>query len=320
LIKVAEYIKEHYQAPSILIGHSLGGAAILKAASQLKYIKAMITIGAPSEPSHVAHLIESKQDQIIKEGEAQVQIGGRPFTIKKQFIEDIESINLLETVKSLRIPYLLMHSPQDNVVGIQNAGELYQAAFHPKSFISLDGADHLLSKKDDALYAASIIGAWLRKFVDLEALNKTLPSIKGEQVLAHLNVNDNFTTQISTNSHQMIADEPASIGGDNLGPSPYEYLNAALGSCTALTIKMYAQRKEWNLQEVFVYLSHAKKHAEELGVVSEGKGKIDHISKKIKFIGDLNAEQKTRLLEIASKCPVHRTLQNDIHIETEEYI
>ncbi len=147
-----------------------------------------------------------------------------------------------------------------------------------------------------------------------------MPLIKGEQVLAHLNVNDNFTTQISTNSHQMIADEPASIGGDNLGPSPYEYLNAALGSCTALTIKIYAQRKEWNLQEVFVYPSHAQKHAEELGVVSEGKGKIDHISKKIKLVGDLNAEQKTRLLEIASKCPVHRTLQNDIHIETEESI
>lgn len=320
LLHVAQFIEEKYQAPSILLGHSLGGAAILKAASKLKSIKAMVTIGAPAEPEHVTHLFEEKERVIKEMGEAEVEIAGRSFTIKEQFINDVEKVNLSDTVKNLRIPYLIMHSPQDRVVDIENARKLYENAFHPKSFISLDGSDHLLSKKADALYAATIIGAWIKRFVDIDMDEANRKSVEGEQVLVHLNTEDDFTAQIYTEDHHLIADEPVSIGGDNLGPSPYEYLNAALGSCTAMTVKMYAARKEWDLKEVFVYLSYDKKHAEELGIIPDKPGKLDFIQKKIKFEGNLTEEQREKLLEIAGKCPVHRTLLNEVHINTEEIL
>ena len=317
LVKVSDYLTENFEAPSLLIGHSLGGAAVLMASKFLKNIKAIVTIGAPSEPEHVAQLFANQKDRIVEDGEAEVKIGGRPFTIKKQFIEDLQNTNLLDQVEQMRIPYLIMHSPQDAIVDISNARALYVKAFHPKSFISLDGADHLLSKKEDALYAASLIGAWLVRYLQLEVQKPKL-STNGEQVLAHLNVEDNFTTQIYTDSHHLVADEPESFGGNNLGPSPYEYLNAALGSCTALTIKMYAARKKWALEEVYVYLTYAKKHAEEIGLEIEQTGKIDVIEKKIKFKGELDDDQRKRLLEIASKCPVHKTLQNKVQIQTKE--
>lgn len=318
LVSVSDYLSKNYKAPTLLIGHSLGGAAVLMATKFLKNIKAIVTIGAPSEPAHVTHLFANQEDLIKEKGEAEVHIGGRPFKIQQQFIEDLKENKLLDHVKAMRIPYLILHSPQDTIVGISNAKALYVNAFHPKSFISLDGADHLLSKKEDALYAANLIGTWLVRYLLVKDVEKKKLSTNGEQVLAHLNVEDNFTTQIYTESHHLIADEPASFGGENLGPSPYEYLNAALGSCTALTMKMYAARKEWPLEEVFVYLSYAKKHASELDLETEEMGKIDFIEKKIKFKGDLSEEQKQRLLEIASKCPVHKTLQNKIHIKTKE--
>ena len=212
---------------------------------------------------------------------------------------------------------MILHSPQDNIVEIKNAAELYQSAFHPKSFISLDGADHLLSKKEDAVYAANMIATWITKYFPQP--EETAPlSTKGEQVVAHLNLENKFTTEIHTPHHHLTADEPASVGGDNLGPSPYELLNSALGACTVMTIKMYAERKGWDLKEVFVYLSYQKKHSDDLDLETDLTGNIDHIAKKIVFIGNLDDKQRKRLLQIASKCPVHKTLQNQVIIETIE--
>lgn len=317
LISVSEYLRVHFESPSVLIGHSLGGAAVLMAASKLENIKAIVTIGAPSEPEHVRNLFNAELPAIEESGQAEVNIGGRPFLIKKQFIEDLEQNSLVDIVKTLRRPYLILHSPQDKIVGIKNAAELYQNAFHPKSFISLDGADHLLTKKEDAIYAATMIAAWLTKYFPQEDTPKAI-STNGEQVVAHLNLENNFTTEIHTPNHHLTADEPISVGGDNLGPSPYELLNSALGACTAMTIKMYAERKGWDLKEVYVYLTYQKKHADDIAIETASNGNIDHITKKIVFLGDLDEKQRTRLLQIASKCPVHKTLQNEVIIESIE--
>ena len=311
-------MKTNYGIAEIIIGHSLGGAASILAASKLTDIKAIVTIGSPSEPSHVKHLFDNDMEKIKAEGVAKVSIGGRPFNIKKQFIKDLEDNPLSEVIKSLRKPILIMHSPQDTVVGIENAGELYKNAWHPKSFISLDGADHLLSKKEDAIYAAEIIGSWMKKYFPQET-EKRLDT-KGEQVVANLDLSDNFTTEIYTSKHQLIADEPASIGGADLGPSPYELINAGLGACTVMTIKLYAERKGWELNEVKVYLTYEKKHSEEIAEADATPGKIDHIQKKIELIGNLDSSQRKRLIEIASKCPVHKTLTSQTIINTEEIL
>ncbi len=316
LVEVSEYLAQHYQMPSLLVGHSLGGAAVLMASVQLPAIQAVAVIGAPAEAAHVAHLFQEDLPEIVARGEALVHIGGRPFTIKKQFVEDIKANRVLEVVKKLRKPLLILHSPQDAIVGIENAAKLYQAAFHPKSFVSLDGADHLLSNRDDSNYVAAVIGAWVGRYLEKPA--EKLLSTKGEQVATHLDLENKFTTKISNGRHAILADEPAKIGGDDLGFSPYELLNASLGACTAMTIKMYAERKGWALKEVFVYLSYARKHAEDVKLDNGKMGMVNHIAKKIELIGDLNEEQRRRLIEIAAKCPVHRTLAESVVIETGE--
>ncbi len=315
LIAVSEYLSEHYSPPGLLIGHSLGGAAVIMAAKRIKHLHALVTIGAPSEPAHVTHLFGTKHSDIEQKGEAEVHIGGRPFRIRKQFIDDLHHHNAKQIVSDLRVPYLILHSPQDQIVSIDNAAELYQAAHHPKSFISLDGADHLISSKEDARYVAGVISAWAERYLPMS--DDSPLSTEGEQVVVHLNTENKFTSEVFTEKHHFIADEPASVGGSDLGPSPYELLNSAVGTCTAMTIKMYADRKKWDLQEVFVYLSYAKKHADEL-MLDDRSGRIEYIHKKIRLVGDLDREQRTRLLEIASKCPVHRTVQGEVHIDTVE--
>ncbi|NQX78437.1 alpha/beta fold hydrolase [Gilvibacter sp.] len=316
LITVAEYLEKQYEAPAMLIGHSLGGAAVLAAAAQLDSIKAIVTIGAPAEVDHVTHLFADGLNEIEQTGSAEVNIGGRPFRIKKQFVDDLKSRNLLETVKGLKIPYLIMHSPQDLTVGIENAAKLYHAAFHPKSFISLDGADHLLTNKIDAIYVADMIGTWAGKY--FPELDEDMISTKGEQVVVHLDLENNFTSEVFTPHHTLIADEPKSVGGEDLGPSPYELLNASLGACTVMTLKMYAQRKGWDLQEVFCYLTYSKKHTDDLpeDLEVEATGQIDHIQKTLEFVGDLDEKQRERLKQIASKCPVHKTLTSPTIIDT----
>ena len=316
LLTVANYLEKEYQAPAMLIGHSLGGAAVLAAAAHLDSVKAMVTIGAPAEVDHVTHLFADGLEEIEETGSAEVNIGGRPFRIKKQFVEDLRSRNLLETINGLKVPYLIMHSPQDTTVAIENAAKLYHAAFHPKSFISLDGADHLLTNKVDAVYVADMIGTWSGKY--FPELDQELISTKGEQVVVHLDLENNFTSEVFTPHHTLIADEPNAVGGDDLGPSPYELLNAALGACTVMTLKMYAQRKGWDLREVFCYVTYSKKHADDLPQEQDSDvvGQIDHIQKTLEFIGDLDDKQRERLKQIASKCPVHKTLTSTTIIDT----
>ncbi len=315
LISVNDYMTEHYNAPCLIIGHSLGGAAAIVAASKLNNIKAVATIGAPANVNHVKHLFSHGIDDIETAGDVQVNIGGRPFKINQEFVSDFDKINLPEITKSLRKPILILHSPTDTIVGINNAQELYINAHHPKSFVSLDNADHLLSNSKDSMYVGNIIGAWVTRYFPQQE-NEMLET-NGEQLVGHLNlIEDNFTTSIQSKNHTLIADEPASIGGDDFGPSPYEYLNAALIACTAMTLKLYAERKKWDLQEVFVYVTHSRKHSDDLEIELEKPTFLDHISKKLKFVGNLDEKQKNRLKQIASKCPVHKTLASEVIFDT----
>jgi uncharacterized OsmC-like protein/pimeloyl-ACP methyl ester carboxylesterase len=315
LIAVSDYMFSNYKAPSLLIGHSLGGAAVISAAAKLENIKAVATIGAPATISHVTNLFSHGIDEIKDKGEVEVNIGGRPFKINNEFIDDFSKTDLLSIVKNMRKPMLILHSPTDTIVGIKNAEQLYQQAHHPKSFVSLDNADHLLSKSEDSNYAGNMIGVWVQRYFNAQE-NEMLET-KGEQLVGHLNLlENNFTTSIQTKKHTMIADEPASAGGDDFGPSPYEYLNAGLVACTAMTLKLYAQRKNWDLQEVFVYVTHSRKHSDDLGIEVNKPSYLDHISKKLKFVGNLDETQKQRLKEIASKCPVHKTIASEVVFET----
>ena len=318
LVDVCKFLKENYKAPQLLIGHSLGGTAVLMAAFQLPEVKGVVTIGSPSDPGHVKKLIKYTPGKFENADEYEANIGGRPFSIQKQFIDDLDKNDLLGKIKNLDKALLIMHSPQDTMVEISNAAELYNNAFHPKSFVSLDGADHLLMNKGDALYAAEVIGAWATRYIELPKKEENAKiSTEGEQVVAHLNLENGFTTQIYTDNHHITADEPVDFGGDDVGPSPFELLNAAVGACTVMTLKLYAERKKWDLKEVFVYLNYSKKHAAELAIETEEMGQIDVIEKKIKLVGDLDEVQKEKLKEIASKCPVHKTVSNKVVFETE---
>jgi len=314
---VHDYVKEHYEAPTLIVGHSLGGAAAIVAGSQIEAIKAVATIGAPSSVEHTAKHFSHGIEDIESKGEINVNIGGRPFIINKEFVENFSNNDLLETVKELRKPLLVLHAPFDKIVGIDNAQALFVNAVHPKSFVSLDTADHLLTKQEDSVYAGDVIGSWAKRY--LKPKPNKMYETNGEQLVGHLDVvNDNFTTVLQTVKHTLIADEPESVGGDDLGPSPYELLNASLAACTAMTLKMYANRKKWDLKEVYVYLSHTKQHVSDMDSKSDNSNssRIDVLTKKLKFEGELTEEQKERLKEIASRCPVHKTLESDIKIET----
>lgn len=310
LISVNNYLVANHEAPTLLIGHSLGGAAVLMAAQQLGNVKAVATIGAPSSAKHVAQLFGDKKEDILENGQAKLSIGGRPFEMKKQFLDDLEQHSSEDVLPKLRIPILILHSPQDTVVGIDNAAQIYKLARHPKSFISLDGADHLLSKKEDSLYAARSIATWADRYLNTGQTTQVLKP-NDAQIVAHLNLQDGFITQISNGNNSLLADEPKSAGGEDLGLSPYELVQAGLGACTNMTLKLYAERKQWPLKEVYTHLSFSRQTIDEK--------KVDLITKKIELEGDLTDEQKQRLVEIAAKCPVNKTLMAGIHIETLNY-
>lgn len=312
---VHNYMDTHYKAPSLLVGHSLGGAAVLVAASKIKAVKAVATIGAPATVNHVKHLFLHQVEELKEKGNVEVSIGGRPFVINQDFVSEFDKTDLPTTVKNLRKPLLVLHSPFDKIVGIENAEQLYKSALHPKSFITLDDADHLLSKEKDSKYVGDVIGTWAKRY--FPKVENIMLETKGEQLVGHLNsVEDNFTTSIQTKNHSLIADEPLSVGGSDFGPSPYEYLNAALAACTVMTLKMYAERKKWDLREVFVYISHSRQHSDDLQVEVDKPKYLDYISKKLKFVGNLDAVQKERLKEIASRCPVHKTIASKVVFET----
>lgn len=314
LVAAANFLKENYKAPSIMVGHSLGGAAAVLAAAQLPEVKAVSIINSPSYPSHVLKLIGEHAEDIAKNGKAKVNLGGRSFTIKKQFLDDLESNSLLTTVSDLDKALLILHSPQDRTVAIKNAEEVYKAAHHPKSFISLDGVDHMLSKTEDSQYVGKVIASWASKYVEIP-VEDTINS--KHQVSASLYHDATYTTQLKLGRHALIADEPTRFGGDDFGPTPYEYLSASLASCTSITVQMYAKRKNWDLQHIQVDVDYDKKHALDCENCEDQTAKIDTFSKSISFTGNLTEEQKSRLLDISKKCPVHRTLENNIQIITE---
>ena len=309
LVAAADYLRDELQAPNVLVGHSLGGAAVLAAAHRVPECQAVATIGAPASPEHVRHLFAAKQNEIESEGEAVVELAGRPFRIQKQFLDDLAEHCSAERIGALKRALLIFHSPQDNIVGIENASTIYLAARHPKSFVSLDGADHLLSRRSDAAYVADVLSAWASRYVEMDA---------GETAAGDVVVSGrgSYLQHVHARSHTLFADEPASMGGGDLGPSPYELLLGALGTCTSMTLRMYADRKKWPLESVRVTLRHERVHAKDCEDCESGKGLIDQFTRELEVTGDLDEAQRTRLLEIANKCPVHRTLHNEIKVRT----
>ena len=314
LLSAAYALEQRYQAPQILIGHSLGGAAVLSAAVQLESIRAVVTIGAPSSADHVKHLFKDSVEQIQNEGEAAVSLGGREFLIKKQFLEDIDRYASPESLGSLNAALLIFHSPLDTYVSIDEAGRIYQAAKHPKSFISLDRADHLFTRPDDSEYVADSIAAWVSRYLRSERNTEYQPAglDEGEVLISELN--HEFLRGMHSSSHYLRADEPLKFGGSNLGPTPYDLLLMALGSCTSMTLRMYAKRKKLPLEDVNIRLRHERVHATDC---IDCNKKIERITRDIELIGDLDKAQRKHLLEIADRCPVHRTLESDLEILSE---
>jgi len=321
LISAASYLEENYAAPTLIIGHSLGGAAVLAAAHSINPIKAVVTIGAPATAHHIEHLFTGAKEEIYQQEQATVDLAGRQFTIKKQFLEDINRYNDIDHIAKLDKALLVFHSPIDDTVSIDEAAKIYTAAKHPKSFISLDKADHLLSRREDSEYVSEVIASWAARYLDLsdareEKSSGTASAVAQGQVVI-TEQNQKFTRRIYTEKHQLIADEPLSFGGSDLGPNPYEYLLGSLGACTSMTMRMYANRKKLKLDNIEIILSHSRIHAEDCEECESTDGFVDRIDKVIKLEGDLSDEEKRRLLEIADKCPVHKTLHNEILIDSQ---
>ncbi len=317
LVRAADHLRETRGAPAILIGHSLGGAAILAAAARIPDAKAVVTIAAPSDPAHVTHLFRDRIEDIRRHGKVEVQLAGRPFHITSEFLDDIAEHSLMAQVTKLHKALLIMHSPVDDTVGIDNATQIFVAAKHPKSFVSLASADHLLSGKRDSAYVADVIAAWAERYVDL-ALPEQAPASDNapRKVVVSETRNGKFQQTVSVGPHQLVADEPIAAGGDDSGPGPYDYLLAGLGACTSMTMRMYADRKSLPLDRVTVTLEHRKIHAEDCAECETRTGMLDQIERAITIEGALDAEQRTKLMEIADKCPVHRTLKSEIRIVT----
>jgi putative redox protein len=320
LVAAADFMRGRMQAPKILIGHSLGGAAVLAGAARIPESLAVATIGAPSDPGHIKHLFGPKVAEIEAAGEAEITIAGRPFRVKRQFLDDIEQHRLSDAIGKLGKALVVFHAPRDEVVSIDNAAQIFLAAKHPKSFISLDQADHLLRRREDAEYVAEMLAAWASRYIGkgreaLQGLDVPAPARPGEVVVAETRTG-RFTQGVAAGAHRLVADEPIEVGGDDRGPGPYDYLLAGLGACTSMTLRLYAERKNLPLERVIVRLVHDKIHASDCADCETKEGKIDYIERNIEIVGALDAEQRQRLLEIADKCPVHRTLQSEIKIAT----
>ncbi len=312
LISAAKFLEKNYQSPTVMIGHSLGGTATLVAAKELSSVKAVVTIGSPFDPNHVKHLFHPTLEGIDKNEKITVNIGGRPFKIKKEFIDKLDETKMETTIRGLKKALLVLHSPQDTIVGIENAAAIYTAAMHSKSFISLDDADHLLSNENDSLYTGEIIACWVKKYIAGPAVEE----LTSDRKVVVRTGPSGFTTEIRAGNHSFIADEPVSIGGKDLGPTPYDFVSAALGACTSMTLRMYADRKNWPLQNIKVHLQHGKIYTIDSQDMDNPKSMIDHIERELELEGDLSEEQRMRLLEIADKCPVHKTLNSGISIKT----
>lgn len=325
LFAAAEFLQENYAAPQILIGHSLGGSAVLAVAKQIESVRAVVTINSPATAEHVKHLFDDAHNEILNNQSAKVSLGGRSFTIQKQFIEDLDRHNTLDHIKELGKALLVFHSPVDQIVSIDEATRIYLAAKHPKSFITLDQADHLLSDKDDANYVAAVITAWVSRYLadsfssESASTNSrqddALPIIESGTVIVRER-DKKFAREIFTQQHRLVSDEPVEQGGADSGANPYELLLAALGSCTSMTLRMYANHKKLDLEAIEVTLRHSRVHLDDCETCDDKNTLVDKIDREIKLVGRLDDDQRKRLLEIADKCPVHKTLVNEIVIET----
>ena len=309
-------LAERGLAPQLLIGHSLGGAAVLAAARRIEGVRAVATIGAPSDPAHVLTHLGGALERIRSEGAAEVTLGGRRVRIGRAFVEELEERALLERVHDLKTPLLVLHAPRDDIVGIEHAGRIFVAARHPKSFISLEPADHLLTRHEDADYAAAMIATWAARHLQpAQAEADAAEPAEGEVEVAETG-QGRFVQAVRIGHHHLTADEPASSGGQDLGPSPYDFLLAGLGACTSMTLRLYAEHKKLPLERVRVVLRHRKVHARDCADCETKEGKLDEIERRIFVQGDLDEAQRRRLLEIADRCPVHRTLEGEVKVRS----
>jgi putative redox protein len=315
LVAAADYLRQSRGVPAILIGHSLGGAAVLAAAHRIPDAVAVVTIAAPCDPAHVTGLFKEHIDKIRSHGEVEVSLAGRPFRIKREFLDDIAEQRIPDRLANLRRALLIFHSPTDDIVGIENASRIFTAAKHPKSFVSLAGADHLLSRRSDAVYVANVIAAWAERYLE-RPIERGDDQIETGTVLVRETGGGKFQQEIVSGPHRFLADEPVKVGGLDSGPSPYDLLLAGLGACTSMTLRLYADHKKLPLERVSVRLVHSRIHAEDCLNCETKEGMVDRIDRNITMEGALDADQRRRLLEIADKCPVHRTLESEIEIRT----
>jgi len=315
LVLAADYLRAADGAPSLLIGHSLGGTAVLAAAERVPEATAVVTLGAPANPRHVKGLFRGDSLlRIERSGAAEVELAGRKFTIRQAMIEDLDRHPLSERVALLGKALLVLHAPFDATVGIDNASEIFLAAKHPKSFVSLDDADHLLTRREDSEYAALVISSWVSRYLPPEP--NQARATEPNTVLVEETGYGRYANDVVIGPHRLRADEPKSVGGDDTGPTPYGYLSAALGACTSMTLRMYADRKGWPLDKVAVETRHEKIHAEDCEACETPKGRVDRFERTLHIEGPLSDEQRQRLLEIADRCPVHRTLHSETLVQT----
>ncbi|HEX5865071.1 MAG TPA: bifunctional alpha/beta hydrolase/OsmC family protein [Casimicrobiaceae bacterium] len=316
LVAAADWLRREHQAPAILVGHSLGGAAVLAAAETVPEAVAIATINAPSDPAHVANLFAGQHAEIDARGEAEVELAGRKFHVRREFLEDIAAQKLTAAIAALRRALMVFHSPRDAVVGIEHASAIFIAARHPKSFVSLDDADHLLTKRADAQYVGAVLAAWASRYLPARAVDARSVDAPRDTVLVRETRAGKFQQEIAIGPHRLLADEPTSAGGEDSGPSPYDLLTAALGACTAMTVRLYADLKKLPLERVRVNLRHDKIHATDCSECETREGQIDRIERVIDLEGPLDDAMRAKLLEIANKCPVHRTLHSEVVIAT----
>ena len=317
LVAAANELRRRAQAPAILIGHSLGGTAVLAAAAEVAEARAVVTIAAPCDPSHVTGLFKDRLEDIAAKGEVQATLAGRQFRISRAFVDDLAEHKLMQRIANLRKALLIFHSPTDEVVAIDNASRIFTAAKHPKSFVSLAGADHLLSRRSDAAYVANVIHAWAERYLEApQGASEAAGDAK--TVVVRETGEGRFQQEVTVGAHRFLADEPREVGGLDSGPGPYDLLLAGLGACTAMTLRLHAERKALALESVTVRLNHSRIHATDCADCETKEGMLDRIERAITLRGTLDAEQRLRLLEIADKCPVHRTLTSEIDIRTVE--
>ena len=315
LVAAADWLATHHGPAQLIVGHSLGGAAVLAAAGRIPGCRAVATIGAPFDPAHVTHQFHDAMHLIEAEGEAQVTLAGRQFNIRRQFIEDVFGQPQAQRIASLKRALLVLHAPLDDTVSVDNASAIFSTAKHPKSFVSLDTADHLLRGKVDAMYAADVIASWALSYLNLMPVNAPPQTEAGETIVQESGLG-RYAQAIRSDGHLLTADEPESVGGNDLGPDPYDLLLSALGACTSMTMRMYAERKGLALQRASVRLRHRKIHASDCAECDTRDGLVDEMVREITLVGDLSDAERTKLLEIADKCPVHRTLHNEVHVVT----